>query len=550
MPLKSVALLLLALGAALRAGAAPTITEPAGADTNYRVTAPAYAATVAADGCLTSFKAGGVEYLLPGVDVSRGVYLYAGGAAKLPRISRPAPGVILAEGDAGSLRYEFSDAGLTITGANSGKAPVPLFVAVAPAVKDILPDGGKMETLPVTENTTAADWFGGTAKVRIAGDDRLWGPWAGGAQVIEADIAPGATRTLTWTVAAATPDDLARMQAGAGPDPLARPGFAVLSPQDYEVFQRRTRLQGAVRVAGSLASPGDRVEVRLTGTPLQGGLPGTWQAVTTDAGGAFSGVIPAPAGGWYGLEVRDTHADHTTDVTKIAHVGVGEVFVGAGQSNSTNFGQAPQKETSGMVATFSGSDWRLADDPQPGVHDNSKGGSFWPSFGDALYARYHVPIGVAPTGFGGTSVLQWQPGGDLFNFTLARIHALGPQGFRALLWHQGEADSGGPLTAEAYARDLARVIEASRAEAGWDFPWFVAQVSYHDPTANSYPNTRDGQKMLWDLGLALPGPDTDTLTGADRFGIHLSPQGLAHHGRLWADQVGPYLDKVLARPGH
>jgi len=37
-----------------------------------------------------------------------------------------------------------------------------------------------------------------------------------------------------------------------------------------------------------------------------------------------------------------------------------------------------------MVSTFSGSEWRIADDPQPGTHDHSMRGSFWPSFGDAM----------------------------------------------------------------------------------------------------------------------------------------------------------------------
>ena len=79
------------------------------------------------------------------------------------------------------------------------------------------------------------------------------------------------------------------------------------------------------------------------------------------------------------------------------------MFVIAGQSNSTNSGQFTTKQTSGMVSSFGGTSWQVADDPQPGTSDNSKGGSPWPAFGDAMYAKYHVPIGIASTGFGGTS---------------------------------------------------------------------------------------------------------------------------------------------------
>ena len=42
---------------------------------------------------------------------------------------------------------------------------------------------------------------------------------------------------------------------------------------------------------------------------------------------------------------------------------------------------------SGMVAAFSGDDWRPANDPQPGVQDNGRNGSFIPALGDALYEK-------------------------------------------------------------------------------------------------------------------------------------------------------------------
>jgi hypothetical protein len=51
-----------------------------------------------------------------------------------------------------------------------------------------------------------------------------------------------------------------------------------------------------------------------------------------------------------------------------------------------------------MITSFSGTEWSLANDPPPGVQDNSRKDSFIPSFGDALYCRYHVPIGIASVG--------------------------------------------------------------------------------------------------------------------------------------------------------
>src|SRR5207248_715339 len=118
-----------------------------------------------------------------------------------------------------------------------------------------------------------------------------------------------------------------------------------------------------------------------------------------------------PAGGWYRLEIRAVDAQTSRNVVVINHVGVGEVFVVAGQSNSSNYGAERQKVQSGLVVNFDGAQWRIADDPQPGVQDRSNKGSFIPAFGDALAARFHVPIGVACVGCGSTSIRQWLPKG-------------------------------------------------------------------------------------------------------------------------------------------
>jgi hypothetical protein len=224
------------------------------------------------------------------------------------------------------------------------------------------------------------------------------------------------------------------------------------------------------------------------------------------------------------------------------------VFFGAGQSNTTNSGGEGglQTETK-MVSTFGGENWRLADDPQPGVHDKSQGGSFWPAFGDALYKRYKVPIGVAVTGHGGTSVNQWQRDGELFNWMLLRMRQLGKVGFRAVLWHQGESDVA--MAKDEYRDKLSQIILDSRSAAGWDVPWFVARVSYHNPSSQTFESTRSAQQELWARGIAYEGPDTDTLRGDNRDGggkgIHFSPKGLRAHGLMWAEKVSAYLDRVL-----
>lgn len=341
------------------------------------------------------------------------------------------------------------------------------------------------------------------------------------------------------------------------------------SPSDYQVFQRETRIRGKITITGSAAIC-DSVQVRLSGK--------RWQSVALSGlGCTFKADIVAAAGGWYKVEVRTLSKGNQNGMALVDHVGIGEIFVIAGQSNSTNYGEEKQQTTSGMVSSFNGGTWVLANDPQSGVQDSSAGGSFIPSFGDALYAKIKVPVGAASVGFGGSSVRQWLPAGDqfatppttnrfvvpsgngqwksdgtLFNGLLVRLRQLGPHGFRALLWHQGESDTHQDppfeMPAAEYRILMERVIVQSRLGAGWNFPWFVAQVSYKSPADLGSPEIRGAQRSLWKNGLALQGPDSDLLLGEMRQnggkGIHMSAKGLVAHGRMWAERVWLYLDKI------
>ena len=330
-------------------------------------------------------------------------------------------------------------------------------------------------------------------------------------------------------------------------------------PKEYQVFQRQWPRAGMIRVSGNTAVPCDRVEARWGDSTW---IPLDWKPPH------FEGLVPA-ANTFAAVQVRLLAADQIVAETSIAHVATGEVFIIAGQSNATNYGEEKQHPKSGMVVSFDGTDWRPADDPQPGVQDSSKNGSFIPAFGDALYEKLHVPVAVACVGHGSTSVRQWMPDGvrfrnqptmtrfvepagnewqstgQLFDGLMRRIGQLGPDGFRALLWHQGESDAhqqaGHEISPEEYRTLMEKLIHSSRARAGWDFPWMVAQASYHNPSDPSAPEIRAAQAALWKSGLALEGPDTDQLTGDYRQnngkGVHFSASGLQAHGRLWAEKV-------------
>ena len=549
----------------------------------WRVTGKDLEAVVAPDGCLKRLRfpfpgenwTHVPNYLKTGTGLpgeagaggSRGSYFYQGEILRLTDIKPDGDDALLAQNDKAAVRYEFSPASLKWNLTNRTDKPMQFLMVLDPTVQAVANDKGEIKKTPAIELWSDIMLYQGKRRLKVSGVSRIWGPgevighdWRQSCfQVLEVTLNPKETRLLTLTSGIASDDEMNTVKAIApdvpyrgskqtqmiAPVPSVEGPVTVFSPRDYQVFQRRTKLKGTVFFAGHMLTPCDKVEYRLSGKPLDGKLNEEWRELPLNRQlNSFQAEVDAPAGGWYRAELRALLAGKQVASAVIGHVGVGEVFIGCGQSNSTNCGAEPTKTATGMVSSFSGMEWQLADDPQTGTHDDYRSGSFWPSFGDAMFAKYGVPIGVAVTGQGGAPVSNWTPGSPAFIWLATRMMALGKGGFRAVLWHQGESNVNG--TSEDYYQKLSTTIKATHAVAGWYFPWFVAQVSYTNPKTPSFASTRDAQKRLWDEGIALEGPDTDTLVGDYRAGVHFSVKGLKKHGEMWAEKVGVYLDKVLA----
>jgi hypothetical protein len=147
---------------------------------------------------------------------------------------------------------------------------------------------------------------------------------------------------------------------------------------------------------------------------------------------------------------------------------------------------------------------------------------------------------------------EWESKGLIFSTFSARMKQLGPHGFRAVLWHQGEsdahqADATRTLPGQLYREYLEKLIHDSRREIGWNAPWFVALVSYHGPGDEASPDIRAAQAWLWRKRIALEGPDSDALKGDLREsggqGVHFSGPGLREHAARWVEKVGPWLER-------
>ncbi len=550
----------------------------------YYLEGKAIEVVLASDGCIESFrffKPGEARVHIPslikygfglpiehGNGGSRGGFFYQNNPLALDSIAIVSNTELVAQNKKAYVSYGIDRSNFIINLTNKTDQPLQYFWLLNPSVVAVCPEGGNPEATPKIARWQNTNWFWNDRIMSIRGTTEIWGPGAlialtqnsriGQFQVVETLLAPKESKSLMISGGISTPEQQQEVSSvttavpgrGTGPSIWLAPkpalqsnAITIFSPSDYQVFQRSNRKNGTIFLSGHLTAECETLAYHITGNSIDGSYDSGWKDIALlTLNDGFTQSIDLPAGGWYTLELKGILAEKTIFCESIKHFGIGEVFVGCGQSNSTNYGQAPTKTETEMVAAFSGEHWQLANDPQPGTCDNSRWGSFWPSFGDALYQLEHVPVGVAVTGRGGAPVSNWRPGSLGFCWTMNRINQLGIQGFRALLWHQGESNARG--SGEEYFDQLTTIINASRNVAGWYFPWFVARTSYHNPKETHFDHIRDAQQKVCDMGFAFSGPDTDQLQGDYRDGIHLSVKGLQKHGKMWAEIISEYIDRV------
>lgn len=323
----------------------------------------------------------------------------------------------------------------------------------------------------------------------------------------------------------------------------ARAQLALSSPPSRAVYQRDGEDRAGVPIRGTYAAGAETIEARAV---HDGDIPvTTWQVIdNAPLGGTFSGNLMLPAGGWYAVEVRTLSGTTVTSTQRVERVGVGDVFITAGQSNAANHGmprQTADDRVSALTSLTTGQ-WRVANDPQPIA--SGADGSPWPAFGNALVAQNGLPVGIVSLANGGTPLRSWLPGDTLYNRVRDTLRLLGPNGVRAVLWHQGESDALEDTSTTTYASRLNSIIAQSRIDAGWNVPWGVAIASYHDASSPAQQAAVvAGQHLVIDGDpLVFEGPNTDNFHSLGFLwdNVHFNGLGLKAHGELWAGAVTRY----------
>ena len=220
-----------------------------------------------------------------------------------------------------------------------------------------------------------------------------------------------------------------------------------------------------------------------------------------------------PCGGPYRLETRFRSAErqplHSIVRGDMRHlIGVGDIWVLAGQSNAVGYGRSPVHDPPevGLHALRYDGGWGLATHPlsdstatlYPSMTERANPGhSPHLSFGRRLRRSLGYPIGLLPAALGGSRLAYWSRGDEhgygLFRDLLARVRVAGGR-VAGLVWYQGESDAT-PERAADYARRLTEFLQAvRRGLEQHDLPILLVQLNRKRRDAGKF--TDEGWSMI------------------------------------------------------
>jgi hypothetical protein len=276
---------------------------------------------------------------------------------------------------------------------------------------------------------------------------------------------------------------------------------------DWQIFQRDEHGWGQLALTGRWVSPEPgTVEGRLvnqdTATPVSQDL--DWQPAETQVDGTWALTLArVPAGGLYRLETRFHRASNPagewSDRGDMRHyLGVGDLWVIAGQSNSAGYGRGPVYDPPelGLHLFRNSMQWALATHPlndstgtQHTVNREGANPGHAPylHFARLLKRELGCPIGLVQTSLGGSPLAQWNPNGpeplgELGRNMLRCVQAAGGR-VKGVLWYQGESDCN--VDAGSYLERFGQAVASWRGALGQpDLAVITVQLNRVNEPAN------------------------------------------------------------------
>ena len=256
----------------------------------------------------------------------------------------------------------------------------------------------------------------------------------------------------------------------------------------YKVFQRNGSDQYDFTLSGTYTGNPTAIEASFDGN--------TYTVIDANpTGGNWSGTLASQSIGQGRLSVRfvnDTSVEDGVD-----DIGIGDVYVVAGQSNAEGHALSQQSYTTvAPTATVFPTVYTEADVWKIGNDETDPGGnvgSAWPIVGGYIVEHTGIPVAFITTATGATGLVNpgdWQRGSGAYNVMPAQVNEANPNAVKAVLWFQGESDAFYRVNRNAYNAGLDQLLLDIHTDlpgtpdlvSGVIGPWTIAQGGANDPS--------------------------------------------------------------------
>jgi hypothetical protein len=291
-------------------------------------------------------------------------------------------------------------------------------------------------------------------------------------------------------------------------------------PQDWEIIQQENGI-GEIKLAGEYYFPLDSVEHKIYARIVReenGDIVIPWTECQIYSENKWSILFNnIPVGGLYRIETGISHANENWHIEWAArgdiihHVGVGDIYLIAGQSNAVGFAKDPIYDPPeiGIHVLKNSGRWDLASHPLNDstntIHEENMdrvnpGHAPYLSFAKMLKRDLGIPIGLIPSALNSSPLRRWNPHeeGDLYRNAINTVKLTGGR-IRGILWYQGCSDAIDG-TCDTYMERFENMVSHFREDLNdKKLPVFTVQINRNTEPSNylldqSWGKIREAQR--------------------------------------------------------
>ncbi|MCF2445474.1 T9SS C-terminal target domain-containing protein [Dyadobacter sp. CY345] len=329
-----------------------------------------------------------------------------------------------------------------------------------------------------------------------------------------------------------------------------RAQLVIKSPINNQVLQRDKSGFAEISVTAYAYVPYESIEAKLT--PIQGNI-AEIKSLSFSKSQIDQGFLTATfeaKTGWYELQLTGYAANGTVDISAASRVGIGEVFLVAGNSNAMGLPDLGSKNSSDQVVTFNAINKFLnadnitvaPDEPMQApqfapikakdyIFPSGETSWYWAELGDMLNKKLNTPVLFLNSAWAAANSENYRDGAsgkDAFNVYVGKFwpnrqpytniintvrYLNSSLGLRAILWSHGENDAQQGVTEENYFNNIRTLITNSRRDTGKDIPWIIARNSASSTLPKPYVPVITAQNRIISLDSfnTYAGPNLDTV---------------------------------------